>query len=655
MIALSIRTRMLLAALLPLALVSTLLAVFFMLARFDDLQQSYQQRTRSVIRQFALASEYGLFSANEQQLQSLVMGVLREPDVRWAAVFDRGGQKLVSAGDEGGLNLLVFDAREGQTFDPQRGLDGLAQPVFSMGLSLDDLYEGGTGKRAPTLAQLGQVQVVFSRQSLEGRRHTLLGLGALIGALGLAFGLGLAAYLSRGVIRPITRVTGLIERMGRGDFAEAHAARALVQFGDPLHDLQDNLYRMADRLAFSRDDLERQVTLVTQALREKKDEAEQATLAKSRFLAAASHDLRQPVHALGMFVTRLAQLSHDAQSAQLVSQLEASVRAMQNLLDGLLDVSRLEAQAVQVKPCAFALDNLFGQLEHDLRPIASDKGLRLRIRPTSLWVISDATLVYRILLNLVSNALRYTDHGGVLLAARLTQGGQQVALQVWDTGIGIAPQHHQAVFTEFYQVANTARDRTLGLGLGLNIVQRTAELLGHPLQLTSSLGRGTRFTLTVPRAQAQPVPLLTGQPEPEPTDDLRGVPVLVIDDDDLVLTAVVSLLGGWGMQVYAALGLEQARQQLATGCLPAVIISDYRLQDEVHGIEVIERLRAQLQRPIPACLMSGDTDSGLMQAAQRAGLTLLHKPVRPAKLRSLLRHLLQDRGHRHTLPDGDLV
>lgn len=637
-----IRLRMLLAALLPVVLISTLLAVFFMFARFDDMQESYLARTRSLARQLALASEYGLFSGNEAQLRALAQGALREPDVRWVAVFDVNGKSLVSVGDDGGLNLLSLDGREGQGIDTVRGLDLLSQPVFASGLKLEDVYEDFAAPAVDTTRLLGQVRVTFSRQTLYDRRHIMMLLGALIGGLGLLFGLVLAAFLSRGVIRPIMRIRALVECIGQGDFAAVweSRSRAAVLEGDPLYDLQLNLYQMADRLAFVRDDLEHQVTLATQALREKKEEAELANMAKSRFLAAASHDLRQPIHALGMFVTRLAQLSHDSQTRTLVDQLEASVRAMQNLLDGLLDISRLEAQAVLVNKRSFALEPLLEQLQHDLERTAAEKGLRLRIRSSSLWVHSDATLVYRVLLNLASNALRYTDRGGVLIAARPCDAGQQVRLEVWDSGIGIAPEHQEAVFSEFYQVANAARDRTKGLGLGLNIVRRTLALLGHRLDMVSGLGQGTRFAMLLPRAPPQPVQLLQAPAEIVSADDLRGVTALVVEDDELVRAALMALLEGWGLQVCEASGMLEAVKLLETGCQPAVIISDYRLQDGYDGLEVVRELRRLLKSSTPACLMSGDTDAELMQAAKHAGLTLLHKPVRPAKLRSLLRRLV---------------
>ena len=636
-----IRARMLLAALLPVAMVSVLLAVVFLLVRFDDMQESYQQRTRSVARQLALASEYGLFSANQTQLQAVVRGALREPDVRRVAVLDGRGQILAIAGDDTGPQALAYGAQEGQVFDARRRLDTLAQPVFANGIKLDDLYQEATSRPDGMPAQLGQVLVTFSRQAVDARRQSMLLLGGLISLMGLIFGVVLAAGLSRGVIRPILRVTDMIERIGRGDFlAAADVTYSAVGRGDPMRELQENLRKMAERLGHAREDLEQQISTATQALREKKEEAEQATQAKSRFLAAASHDLRQPTHALGMFVTRLAQLPHDEQTRQLIGNLELSVRAMQNLLDGLLDISRLEALAVQVKLAPFPLSGLLAQLRQDLAQTAHDKGLQLRIRESAAWVMSDAALMYRILLNLVGNALRYTDHGGVLVACRLVDAGTQVQIQVWDSGIGIAPEHQQDVFKEFYQVGNLARDRNKGLGLGLSIVQRTAGLLNHTLALVSRPGIGTRFAITLPKVAPATEHVDALHSEHEQQDELQGAELLVIEDDALVRSALVGLLGGWGIRVHEAQGMAAAQQWVQRGLKPALILSDYRLQDGQNGIDVVLQLRGELRYAVPACLMSGDTDANLMGAAQAAGLTLLHKPVRPAKLRNLLRRLL---------------
>lgn len=637
-----IRARMLVAALLPVMLLSVLLSVVFLMARFDDLTQAYQQRTRLVARQLALASEFGLFADNRQQLQALARGALREPDVRWVGIFEPGGQALVSAGEVSAETLPPVSSLESQVFDAERLTDVLTQPVFASGIDLDDLYEDPDKVKKQRPAPLGQVTVVFSRESVAAQQHNILWLGGAISVLGLMFGMVLAIKLSAGVIRPMMRVSHLIERIGLGDFAAAAKVQAQTPAKDPLHDLQKNLMQMAERLANVRQNLEHQVATVTHALREKKEEAELATQAKSRFLAAASHDLRQPVHALGMFVARLTQLSHDGQTRVLVDNVEASVRAMQNLLDGLLDVSRLESRAVQIRFEKFPLMELFDRVAQDLAPLAHDKGLQFRIRPCRVWVRSDPALLYRILLNLLGNALRYTDKGGVLLACRHHEQGSQVTIEVWDSGLGIAPEHQQAVFNEFYQVDNPARQRSQGLGLGLYIVQRSCQLLMHPVQLSSRLGVGTRFRVTVPRVSEGKVPSPLEALEVKQTPQgLQGT-VLVIEDDDLVRQALVSLLQSWGMTVAEANDLKSAENLIQRGVLPCLIISDYRLSDVVNGIMVVARLRQQLAYPVPACLVSGDTDPSLIEAAQQAHLTLLHKPVRPAKLRNLLRHLLTD-------------
>lgn len=638
--ALDIRARMLLAALLPLGLISTLLAVWTLVSRFDDLQATYDQRNLLVARQISLASEYGLFTGNQPQLQALVTGALHEADVRWVAIVDRNGRILAAGGDQRLAVPLDLPSNETRGAVPQLHVDWVRQPVLPSATPLDDLFDGSAAPTPQSRAILGQVVVSFSRQPLDDRRLNLLLGGGLIGALALLFGVLLALWLSRGVLRPVARIARLVEQIGQGDFDQVQLQRALAVPSDPLYRLQLRIHQMADQLQRARDELQQQVEVATRELRDKKDEAEAANLAKTRFLAAASHDLRQPTHALGLFVSRLAQLDHDAPTRQLVEHLESSVLALQNLLDGLLDLSRLEARAVQVNVQGLSVAHLLDQLVQDVGDVAKSKGLVLQVHPSTAWVLSDATLVYRILLNLVNNAIRYTEHGRVLVVARVRASRQQLDLQVRDTGIGIAPEHQHAVFDEFYQVANAARDRAKGLGLGLSIVRRTADLLGLPLRLKSRLGVGTCVTLTLPLVsgvQTQGVPPAVDEGA---QTGLDAVDVLVLEDDALVRQALTAVLQGWGMRVSEAASLAQARAQVATGFVPQVIVSDYRLQDDVNGIEAIGVLRSDLHRAVPACLMSGDTLPTLAQQAQQAGLSLLQKPVRPAKLRSLLRRLL---------------
>jgi CheY-like chemotaxis protein len=395
---------------------------------------------------------------------------------------------------------------------------------------------------------------------------------------------------------------------------------------------------MAEHLQQGRDELERRVIMATSELRAKKEEAETATRAKSRFLAAASHDLRQPIHALGMFVARLAQLPHDRETRHLINNLEASVRAMQDLLDALLDISRLDADAVRVQLQPVPLAPLLEQLRGALLPVATEKGLRLRVRASDLWVQTDPTLLHRILLNLVGNALRYTGHGGVLVGCRRSGGGL-LRIEIWDTGVGIAPEYQQDIFREFYQIGNPERDRSKGLGLGLNIVDRTARLLGHPLQLCSIPGHGTRFCIELPLAPPGDLQALLAASEPVPLDDVRGLRILVIEDDRHSAQALRGLLDSWGCVVAVVEGLQGALTTIEGGFCPDLILSDFRLRGGETGMATLESLGSVLGRQLPACLMSGDTDPELIQSCRDAGLPLLHKPVRPAKLRTLIRRL----------------
>ncbi|WP_394756864.1 ATP-binding protein [Rhodoferax sp.] len=636
-----IRNRMLLAAVLPVALIAVLLAAVFLLTRVDDMTTAHNQRARSLARQLATASEYGLFSGNVSQLQILAGGALGEADVRSVAIVNTQGQVLAHAGTRHYVAPPLLDRQEREQFEPHADMDLFLQPVAATQVPLDDLFQGqinasgDAGRARSAQPLLGHVLIEFSRAALNQRAHQTLWTGIAITLGGLLFGVLLAVQLGRGVIRPIARVSRLIESIGAGELS----ARAPVLPDDPLRELQQGLNLMAQRLESGRDELEQRIATATQALREKKEEAETATLSKTRFLAAASHDLRQPMHALGLFAARLAQLPHDATTAHLIGNLEASVLALQDLLDGLLDVSRLEAHAVQPQVRPFALTELFEQLRAGSALTAQQKGLGLYVRPTQVWVLSDSALLHRILLNLLSNALRYTPAGSVLLACRSCADGQHVRIEVWDSGIGMAPEHQPEVFTEFYQVGNSERDRNKGQGLGLSIVERSAQLLGYPLQMHSSPGRGTRFSLRVPLAQPDLALERRSPLRPRRFEDIAGLRVLVIEDDQLVCDALVSLLVSWRVEVAVADGLATALALLNGGAAPDVIVADYRLRDGENGIEVIHQLRAAAGQPIPACLVSGDTDASLVQAAAAAGLTLLHKPVRPAKLRSLLRRL----------------
>jgi signal transduction histidine kinase len=380
-----------------------------------------------------------------------------------------------------------------------------------------------------------------------------------------------------------------------------------------------------------------------QQLQDKHDMAEASARAKSRFLSSASHDLRQPAHALGLFVSQLTPMVAEPGAKHLVACANAAALDLQRMLDGLFDLSRLEAEATQIQIQNFALEDVFEQLRSGFAADASAKGLRLRVRHTRAWVRTDPVLLQRILLNLLGNALRYTEHGSVLVAARRSADAGSVRIEVRDSGIGIAPPDHENIFQEFYQVANAQRDRRNGLGLGLSIAQRCARLLDLPLSLRSDLGCGSCFTLSVPVVASQLEPEADDASQGLVPNELLGLHVLVIDDDPMGLEALAGLLASWGCVVTSAEGMQAALLHYSLEPWPDVIVTDYRMAEGHNGLDAIETLRAVSGKHIAACVVSGDTDPAVAQQVKTAGLVLLKKPVRPAKLRGLLRNLVRPR------------
>jgi len=381
-------------------------------------------------------------------------------------------------------------------------------------------------------------------------------------------------------------------------------------------------------------------------LSEQKDRAEAADRAKSLFLSAASHDLRQPIHALGLFLTSLEALTHaptmpQATLDELGRRMRCSLDALSRLLNSLLDVSRLDANAVVVTPQPVSLDRMFSELDDDLADAAIEKGLRLDVMQTSAWVHTDPVVLRRILDNLVSNAIRYTRRGRVLVGAR--PRGDLVEIQVWDSGIGIPADQIDAIFSEFYQVgaAATAPAGGLrGLGLGLSIVQRSAQLLGARLQVRSTPGRGSMFSISVPRSQPVPGALMPAPGKPAtPAAPPASVKrhVLVIDDDTQVLSAMQQLLQAWGHTVWCAADVDQAiTLSVLHGDDIDLVLTDYHLGGEINAGQFIDTVRACLPRSVPVHVFTADTSTPVAQEIRALGLSLLHKPVRHDALLQVL-------------------
>ncbi|HUY02334.1 MAG TPA: ATP-binding protein [Rhodocyclaceae bacterium] len=635
---LGIRSRILLAALLPVALLAAVLSGVFIVDRVNDLDVTHRQRAEALARQVASASEYGLFSGNREALQNLVRTAIREADVRSATIFDAEGRVLARAGNAGYGKLGSLSGTRSETADPATHVLLLTQPIVGSRLALNDLYNGAA---APGPLRLGEVVLELSTASVQQRRHELMLTGILTTLGSLLFGGLLAVRLSRGVIRPIVEVGKVVERIGKGELS----ARVAVDGNSSLQRLEQGVNQMAARIESGQEELQRRIIEATAELRVKKEEAELATLAKSRFLASASHDLRQPMHALVMFMDRLVHLPHSDEVRHLIGRIDASVHALQHLLDALLDISRLEAGVLRARPRHFPVRDLFLQLSGDLNAVAEERGLTLKLRPSELWLTTDPILLHRILLNLVSNALRYTRHGGVLVACR--RRGDQARIEVWDSGIGIPPESQAEIFKEFVQLANPERDRNQGLGLGLAIVERTARLLDHPLTMNSLPGVGSRFAIEVPIAPpgvAAPTTVAAAPPQGQ----FEGLRVLVIDDDALARQGLAVLLESWGCRVSAAEDAEQAMALAYDDGRPDLIACDYRLRHGQNGIGALALLHARGGLAVPAFLISGDTDPGLMKSAADAGIPLLHKPVQPARLRALMHRLVLDKSDETT-------
>jgi len=379
----------------------------------------------------------------------------------------------------------------------------------------------------------------------------------------------------------------------------------------------------------------RNADLMVSLAREKRI-AERAVIAKSRFLAAASHDLRQPLHALGMFITTLRTRDSDPVRLQIIDDMGQSAEALNELFDSLLDVSRLDAEIIEFLPRHLSVHRLFDRLRATFGQQCAHKGIAFEVRECDSVVYTDAILFERVLRNLVANAVQYTERGAVTLScSRRADGSASITLA--DTGIGIPEAAREEVFSEYYQLNNPERDRSKGLGLGLAIVRRLCELMDMPLRMDSTPGTGTVFTLTVPGGD----PLLVSDDVPCEVPGLAGHTVLVIDDEPQVLQGMRRLLESHDCTVLLAESTRDALQAIALSERePSLILSDFRLRGEETGQGAIEVLREGLDRVIPAAIITGDTSPQRLREITASGIDVLHKPVAATDLYALLDRLL---------------
>ncbi|CAN7643205.1 hybrid sensor histidine kinase/response regulator [Pseudorhodoferax sp. LjRoot39] len=399
-----------------------------------------------------------------------------------------------------------------------------------------------------------------------------------------------------------------------------------------LREVQNQRRRNAELVEQLRQEAERSSSAHQQAL--------QAGAAKTRFFAAANHDLRQPLHAMGLLVHTLRTPNTGAAPLpDMAGRLADCVDGMTLVIDGLLDMSRMDAGEMAPQWSVFALDELVRECCAPLRIVAQAQGLAFTTDIVPATVRSDRVLLARVLANLVSNAIRYTHEGAVHVVARADGG--QVRLTVEDTGIGIAPEHLPRIFDAFYQVGNAGRDRRLGLGLGLSTVQRIGALLSLQLTVRSQPDQGSAFTLVLPRVAS--VAEGSGElADAGPSSPLRGRRVLVVDDDADSRDAMVHLLASWACAAHGAASAAAGLARLADGFAPDALVVDLRLAEGASGIDAVQTLQAAAGRPLPALIVTGDAGSEHLQRARTAGLQVCVKPVRPVQLRAFLAQAFAD-------------
>jgi two-component system, sensor histidine kinase len=594
--------RVLLAALLPAALMAIAIAWSLTASRLADLQSALTNQGLAAVRLLAPAAEFGVFSGNEDILRQLTDAAARESDVSGVVIFDATGRVLAQSGRPLHVptDLPISATLVASSGDTLR----FAAPIGQLQTRLEEVFQTGAAPPTP----IGSAVIELSTRGLADRRADLVRNTALITMLGLLAAGYLAHLLSRGVTGPVLGLARLVGAIGGGELA----TRTQVTARGSLGILQVGVNDMAASLGDARATLEARIVAATAQLQAAKERAEEANRTKTQFLTAASHDLRQPLQAIGLLSAALARQTHDADSMQIIARIDQAVEGLESVLEGLLDISRLDAGVVEPRLSIFPLRKLFQNIEATFSASADARGLRLRFGPTDVLIASDRLLLERILSNLVANAIRYTRTGGIVIGAR--RRGAQVMIEVWDSGVGIPASHLTDVFQEFVRLESSAVQGDRGLGLGLAIVERLANLLKHPITVRSQVGRGSRFSITVPRIDAMPASRL---------DDHC---VLVVDDDAMILAALHATLTAAGARVLLADGHSSALAQARATAPLHAIVCDYRLGEYDSGLGVIRSIIAAVG-PRPAIILSGETHDAALADIAASGFIYLAKPA----------------------------
>lgn len=651
-----IRQQTLLVALIPILVTTLLFASYAIYTRLSDADHALIAHSKSMTHQLALASEYALFSGNTELLDQVVNLQLEHKEVQSVQIFDADAKLLKTGRVEKNATSVLPDLVNAHNpiFQDNATLV-LYETVLATQVNLNDPNETTEIEQAN---KLGAVIIEFNKSDLNSQKFEMLLVNFIVTAGVLFISVVAALWLSRRISEPILSIGDIIKEIGSGNLVVRLPPQTAVL---ELNELTRNINDMALQLEADRGTLEQRILDATHDLRKRKEEAEQShrevlslneklslafieleskEQAKTRFLAAAGHDLRQPVAAANLFVEALKYSSPNHSQRELIDKLDQSMNVFSAMLERLLDISKLDAGLVRPHLKSIELLDLFDWLEEMFAQSAMDKKLRFRLfspRSRSLFIRSDICLLQSILMNLVSNAIKYTENGNILISARMRS--DKVLVQVWDTGIGIAKHDLAHIYDEFYQVGNQHRNREGGLGLGLSICQRAISLLGSEITCRSKPGRGSVFQFCLPLdVEQHEAELLPLNPLPETVNIemlLRDKHVVVVEDDVLVSAGMVQLLQSLGAAVQSFNNTEEALRYVM-GNHADYFVVDYSLGGEQNGLEFLEAAQRTRKMPIRAVVITGETSSQFIGSIENSPWPVLHKPVSYAKLGAVL-------------------
>ncbi len=605
---LSLTTQLVLLAVLPAVLATAVVSTVTTRQYLDSVEALIQANAQTVAYQIATSAEAPALAQDRRALLNIARAGASQPKVLQIRIWSTDGELLADASAPGSRDLPGF-----QVTVPIPGEHEVPSGQITLKASMQELVE--------------------ARQ--QRWRVVLVSLFVSLLAVLMA-----GAWAARRITAPVARLGRALEKLGAGESAHVE-----VTGTQEIQRLLHGFNRSARALSGSRLEMETKIREATAELARKNQQLERVSQARMRLLAAASHDLRQPLHALTLLSEGLVNGETDPVRLQRITHVRECVASLDQLFSELLNLSQLDAGVLRPNWRQFALDHVFANISRDFRPVAEERNLRLVVRPTALWVHSDFTMLSRILANLVSNALRHTLTGGILVAARAR--GHLVQIDVIDTGVGIPREHQERVFEEFYQANNlpleSHRGETRGLGLGLATVRRLASLLRTRIELHSIVDRGTCMRLRVTASAAEP-------PEPAPTaleksdQVISGLNILVIDDEPAILEGLQVALTGWGCTVLTARTRQEALAHMdALKAPPEVIICDLLLANGDNGLLVFAALAAHPHGTHPRgarLLVTGETHPRRLHNVMASGVQVLYKPVALAELhRAIVKQL----------------